>query len=337
MLLTAEQQKTFDILQQSLNKKYGSGTINILGGNEVADLPRTSSGVLSVDQAIGGGFPDGRFIEIYGPESSGKTTLMLHALAEQQKKGRLCAYIDVEHALDLNYARNLGVDVQSLTFSQPDSAEEALDILHELIQSGIYGAIVVDSVAALVPKVEVEGTMDQSSMGVMPRLMSRICRVATPIANNNKCTVFWINQIRMKIGVMFGSPETTTGGQALKFYSSIRLDVRRRGQVKDGEDAIANETEIKVVKNKTAPPYKTCEFQIGFGTGVNKDLDLLNVAVETGVVIQSGAWFSFGGEKIGQGKPKTLEFLQSNPEVFNKIKEQVQKKMVQPLAVAHAL
>lgn len=331
MSLTSDQQKAFEILQSSLAKSFGPGTIKILGGDEVSDLPRFSSGIPSVDIAIGGGYPKGRHIEIYGPESSGKTTLVLHAIAEAQKNGELAAFIDAEHALDINYARTLGVNTDNLIISQPDTAEEALTVLEQLVSSGLAKLIVVDSVAALVPKVEADGELTDSSMGVMARLMSRICRVVTPVAARNDVTVFWINQIRSKIGVMFGSPETTTGGNALKFYSSIRLDVRRTGQVKDGEEAVANETTVKVVKNKTAPPYRVAQFQIKFGHGVDKTLDLVRIAVEKSVIDKSGAWYSFKSQRLGQGEANTVNTLNENPTLLGLIQEELGKRMAQPL------
>lgn len=332
MPLTADQQKIFEVLSTSLAKSHGPGTIKILGGDEVSDIPRTPTGIPSVDYAIGGGLPDGRFIEVYGPESSGKTTLALHCIAEAQKRGKVAAFIDAEHALDINYARALDVDTDSMIINQPNSAEEALSVVEELCISKLPSLIVVDSVAALVPKAELEGDMGANLPGLHARLMSQACRKLTGICAKNGVTIIWLNQIRMKIGVMFGSPETVTGGNALKFYSSIRLDVRRTGQVKDDDVAVANETTVKVVKNKTAPPYRVANFQIKFGEGVDRVLDTLRVAVEKNAVQKSGAWFSFGGEKIGQGEANTVTFLRDNEKVFKAVQAELAKRMTQPVS-----
>jgi recombination protein RecA len=319
MKLSPEKQKAYDIFKSGMDKKYGAGTIRILGGNEVSSIDRFSTGIPSVDRATGGGLPRGRFVEIYGPESSGKTTLTLHCIAEAQKSGEICAFVDAEHALDINYARTLGVDTDNLIINQPNTAEEALDIVEELASAGLVGMIIVDSVAALVPKVELEGEMSDNNIGVMSRLMSKACRKITGPASRNNVTVVWINQIRMKIGVMFGSPEVTTGGNALKFYASIRMDVRRRDQIKVGEQVVANETEVKIVKNKVAPPYRVANFVIDYGTGVNKTLDLLRVAVEDRIIEKAGAWYSYKGERVGQGEKNSSEFLKSHPEIIAEI------------------
>lgn len=332
MPITADVQKQIELLQASLGKKYGEGTIRVLGGNEVANIKRISTGVPSVDWAIGGGLPEGRMVEIYGPESSGKTTVCLHCIAEHQKQGGIAAIIDAEHALDLAYARSLGVDVNALIVNQPDTAEEALDIVDQLVDSGIVTLIVVDSVAALTPKAELEGDMGAQLPGLQARLMSQACRKLTASASNNGVTIIWINQIRYKIGVMFGSPETTSGGNALKFYCSVRMDIRRKGQVKVGEEAVANETTIKVVKNKTAPPYREADFQIDFGKGVNKVLDLVRIASDKGIITKSGAWFSYGTDRLGQGEKNVSEFLREHPKLLEEITEKLRQNNVGELS-----
>lgn len=329
MPLTAENQKALEILQSSMNKKHGAGTISFLSGKEVSSIPRFSSGIPSVDYAIGGGYPKGRMVEIYGPESSGKTTLTLTAIAEAQKAGSICAFIDAEHALDLGYAQALGVNIDELIINQPDTAEEALDIAEELSNSGLVQLIVIDSVAALVPKAELEGDMGGQLPGLMARLMSQACRKLTGAIMRNSVTIIWINQIRYKIGVLFGSPETTSGGNALKFYASVRIDIRKRGQIKDGETVIANDTEVKIVKNKTAPPYRVAEFEIEFGKGVNKVLDLVRVASKQGIIQKSGAWYSYGGERVGQGEKNAAAFLEENPAVASQITEQLRQLKVE--------
>jgi recombination protein RecA len=325
MPLTEETQKSLEILQTVLNKKYGDGTISFLSGQEVSSIPRFSSGIPSVDWATGGGYPRGRMLEILGPESSGKTTLTLHAIAEAQRNGHVCAFIDAEHALDLNYARALGVNVDELIINQPDTAEEALDIVEELSNSGLVQFIVIDSVAALVPKAELDGEMGGQLPGLMARLMSQACRKLTGTIMRNGVTLFWINQIRYKIGVMFGSPETTSGGNALKFYASVRIDIRKRGQIKDGETVIANDTEVRVIKNKTAPPYRVAEFEIEFGKGVNKTLDLVRIAVQQGIIQKSGAWYSFNHDRIGQGEKNVVLFLNEHPDILELITQHLQQ------------
>lgn len=328
MPITAEVQKKIEILQAAIDKDYGKGTIRVLGGNEVANIKRITTGVPSVDWAIGGGLPEGRMVEIYGPESSGKTTLCLHCIAEHQKQGGIAAIIDAEHALDLKYAQNLGVNTNDLIVNQPDNAEEGLDIVERLCTSGVVSLIVIDSVAALAPKAEIEGDMGAQLPGLQARLMSQACRKLTALSSRNNVTIIWINQIRYKIGVMFGSPETTAGGNALKFYCSVRMDIRRRGQVKVGEEAVANETEVKVVKNKTAPPYRTAEFQIDFGTGVNKVLDTFRIAVQKGIIDKSGAWFSYKGEKLGQGEKNGCDTLRENPDILAHITSALNQDIV---------
>lgn len=329
MPMDAAKQKALELLQASMNKKYGNGTISFLSGDEVAAIPRFSTGVPSVDWAIGGGYPKGRMVEIFGPESSGKTTLTLTAIAEAQKAGGVCAFIDAEHALDLGYAQALGVNIDELIINQPDTAEEALDIAEELCNSGLVQLIVIDSVAALVPKAELDGDMGAQLPGLMARLMSQALRKLTGACAKNSVTILWLNQIRYKIGVMFGSPETTSGGNALKFYASVRLDIRRRGQIKDGETVIANDTELKVIKNKTAPPYRVAEFEIEFGKGVNKTLDLVRVAAKQGVIQKSGAWYSYGSERIGQGEKNAAAFLQENQAVADRVVEQLRQLKVE--------
>lgn len=327
--LDEEKQKQFQVLKTAIDKKYGDNSIRILGGAEVSRMPRVSSGVAGIDDAIGGGWPWGRIVEIYGPESSGKTTLTLEAIAQAQREGKVCAFIDAEHALDMVYAENLGVDIDSLIISQPDTAEEALDILEMLVNSGTVDLLVIDSVAALVPKKELEGEMGDSHVGLHARLMSQALRKITGAAARNNVLIFFINQIRYKIGVMFGNPETTSGGNALKFYASIRVDVRRIGQEKDGEEAVANKTRVKIPKNKTAPPYRSCEFLIKYGEGVDKMADLLTVAVKKGIVDKSGAWYSYEGTRIGQGAANSATYLKEHEKIANEIKARLKPKTVE--------
>jgi recombination protein RecA len=334
--LSPEKLKQIEILKNSLNKKHGSGSVRILGGEEVVALERYSTGIPAVDWATGGGYPKGRFIEIFGPESSGKTTLTLHAIAEAQKAGDLCAFIDAEHALDIAYARALGVDTDALLISQPSTAEEALDIVEELVLSGLFKFIVVDSVAALVPRAELEADSGAQLPGLQARLMSQACRKLTGPAYRNKVTVFWINQIRYKIGVLFGSPETTAGGNALKFYASIRIDIRKRGQIKVGEVAVANDTELKVIKNKTAPPYRVAEFVINYGTGVDKDISLVRLALELKIIDKAGAWYKYEGANIGQGEANTIAYLNEHPEVKLAIIEKIKPTKLEPVIEAES-
>ncbi len=325
MTITEEKQKALDILISSFDKEYGKGTVKILGGDEVAEVPRLSSGIPSLDIAMGGGYPRGKITELFGAPSSGKTTITLHAIAEAQKTGGIVAFIDAEHASDLNYFKALGINIEDLIFHQPDTAEQALDVVEKLVSSELVDLIVVDSVAALVPQVELEGEMGDQQMGLHARLMSKACRKITGPASKNNVTLLMINQTRNKIGVVWGSPITTTGGAALSFYSSIRLDISRSGQVKDGDEAVANETTVKVVKNKTANPYKVANFQIKFGEGVDKNLDLLRIAVDNKLVDKSGAWYSYKGERLGQGEANTAAVLKETPELVKELTEAISK------------
>jgi recombination protein RecA len=317
-----EREKAIDLAMSSIEKAFGKGSIMRLGNDEalVKDVQAVSTGSISLDIALGvGGFPRGRIIEIYGPESSGKTTLALHAIAESQKSGGICAFIDAEHALDVVYARKLGVRTDDLLISQPDSGEQALEITETLVRSGAIDVLVVDSVAALVPRAELEGEMGDAHMGVQARLMSQALRKLTGTISKSSAIVIFINQIRMKIGVMFGNPETTTGGNALKFYASQRLDIRRIGAIKDGEQVIGNRTRVKVVKNKVAPPFKEVEFDIMYGHGISREGDVLDLAATENVVEKSGTWFSFSGERIGQGREQAKLFLREHPQVLSQV------------------
>ena len=296
-----------------------------LGDAKKVDVELLPSGSLSLDLALGGGYPKGRIIEIYGPESSGKTTLTLHAIAEIQKQGGTAAFIDAEHALDPSYARKLGVDTENLLIAQPDNGEQALEIAETLVRSNAVDLIVVDSVAALTPQAEIDGDMGDSHMGLQARLMSQALRKLTGIINKSKATVIFINQIRMKIGVMFGNPETTTGGNALKFYASVRMDIRRIGQIKVGDDIIGNRTKVKIVKNKIAPPFRLAEFDIMYNEGISKTGDILDLAAQYGVIEKSGAFYKYGGETIGQGRDKTKTFLKDNPEIMSEIDNKVRE------------
>jgi recombination protein RecA len=316
--------KALDLALASIEKAFGKGAIMRLGVQEAVKVEVIPSGSLSLDLALGvGGYPKGRIIEVYGPESSGKTTLTLHAIAECQRRGGVAAFIDAEHALDVSYARKLGVNTEELLVSQPDYGEQALEIADTLVRSGAVDLIVVDSVAALVPKAEIEGEMGDSHVGLQARLMSQALRKLTGNVHRSNTTLFFINQIRMKIGVMFGSPETTTGGNALKFYSSIRLDVRRVGAIKVGEQAIGNRTRVKVVKNKMAPPFAACEFDILFGEGISKSGDALDLGVEANVVEKSGAWYTYSGERIGQGRETARTYLKEHPDALAEIERKV--------------
>jgi len=316
--------KALELALSSIEKQYGKGAIMRLGAQDAPPIEVIPSGSLSLDLALGvGGYPRGRIVEIYGPESSGKTTLTLHAIAECQKKGGVAAFIDAEHALDVSYARKLGVNTEELLVSQPDYGEQALEIADTLVRSGAVDLIVVDSVAALVPKAEIEGEMGDSHVGLQARLMSQALRKLTGNVHRSNTTLFFINQIRMKIGVMFGSPETTTGGNALKFYSSIRLDVRRVGAIKVGEQAIGNRTRVKVVKNKLAPPFEACEFDILFGEGISKSGDVLDLASEAEVVEKSGAWYTYKAERIGQGRENARTYIKERPEMLAQIEREV--------------
>lgn len=307
-----------------MEKEYGKGTVMRLGDKNVESVEAIPSGSLSLDLALGvGGYPRGRVIEIYGPESSGKTTLTIHAIAEAQRQGGIAAFIDAEHAFDRFYAEKLGVDVANLLISQPDSGEQALEIADHLIRSGAIDILVIDSVAALVPKSELEGEMGDSKMGLQARLMSQALRKLTATINKTGCTCIFINQLREKIGVMFGNPETTTGGNALKYYSSIRIDIRRVGQIKDGDEIIGNRARVKVVKNKVAPPFRQAEFDIMYGEGVSKVGEILDMAVELNVVKKSGAWFSYGDTKLGQGRDAVKQLLKDNPELSAELEAKI--------------
>ena len=325
----SEKAKALQAALSQIEKQFGKGTIVRLGeGEAVADIQTVSTGSLGLDIALGvGGLPRGRVIEIYGPESSGKTTLTLQVIAEMQKIGGTCAFIDAEHALDTGYAEKLGVSLQDMLISQPDTGEQALEIVDSLVRSGAVDLVVIDSVAALTPKAEIEGEMGDQLPGLQARLMSQALRKLTATIKKTNCTVIFINQIRMKIGVMFGSPETTTGGNALKFYASVRLDIRRIGTIKKGDEAIGNETRVKVVKNKVSPPFKTAEFDILFGAGISREGEIIDMGVNAKVVDKSGAWYAYNGEKIGQGRDNAREFLRENPdlarEIENKVREQL--------------
>ncbi|MEX0319611.1 MULTISPECIES: recombinase RecA [unclassified Ruegeria] len=321
----ADKQKALDSALAQIERQFGKGSIMKLGGeNAIQEIEASSTGSLGLDIALGiGGLPMGRIIEIYGPESSGKTTLTLHCIAEQQKRGGVCAFVDAEHALDPQYARKLGVDLDELLISQPDTGEQALEITDTLVRSGAVNMVVVDSVAALTPKSELEGDMGDSSVGVQARLMSQAMRKLTGSISRSNCMVIFINQIRMKIGVMFGSPETTTGGNALKFYSSVRLDIRRIGAIKDRDEVVGNQTRVKVVKNKVAPPFKQVEFDIMYGEGISKMGELLDLGVKAGVVDKSGSWFSYGDERIGQGRENAKQYLRENERVALEIEDKI--------------
>ncbi len=325
-----EKGKAIELAIQSIEKQFGKGSIMRLGNDEsmvAADTPVVSTGSLGLDLALGiGGLARGRIVEIYGPESSGKTTLALHAVAEAQKMGGIAAYVDAEHALDVGYARKLGVRTDDLLISQPDTGEQALEIVDMLVRSGGIDILVVDSVAALVPRAEIEGEMGDSHMGLQARLMSQALRKLTGTINRSKTLVIFINQIRMKIGVMFGNPETTTGGNALKFYASVRLDIRRIQAIKDGENVIGNRTRVKVVKNKLAPPFKEVEFDILYGEGISKEGDLLDIAVQQNLIEKSGTWFSYKDERIGQGRDNSTRWLKERPEVLKTLRAEVLAK-----------
>ena len=318
MCADIDRSKAVDLAITQIERQFGKGSIMKLGGAEpVADVPAISTGSLSLDIALGTfGVPRGRVIEIYGPESGGKTTLALHIVAEAQKKNGIAAFIDAEHALDVTYAKKIGVNTDDLLISQPDSGEQALEIAETLVRSGALDVLVVDSVAALVPKAEIEGDMGDSHMGLQARLMSQALRKLTGIISKSNCCVIFINQIRMKIGVMFGNPETTTGGNALKFYSSQRLDIRKMTSIKNGQDVIGFRTKVKVVKNKMAPPFREAEFDIIFGEGISREGDVLDLAAGNGIIEKSGAWYSYKGDRIGQGRDNSRVFLKENPEVM---------------------
>ncbi len=321
--------KALKLTLDKLDKTYGKGSVMRLGDQEVEKVESISSGSIGIDVALGiGGYPKGRVIEIYGPESSGKTTLTLHAIAECQKAGGIAAFIDAEHAFDRFYAEKLGVDLGELVISQPDNGEQALEIADNLIRSGAVDALVIDSVAALTPKSEIEGEMGDSKMGLHARLMSQALRKLTSSISKTNCTVFFINQLREKIGVMFGNPETTTGGNALKFYASVRIDIRRSTQLKDTEGGVlGNKTRVKIVKNKVAPPFKTAEFDIMYGEGISKTGEILDIGVELDIIEKSGSWFSYGGSKLGQGRDSVKSILKDNPELMEELEEKILEQL----------
>ena len=326
---TKEKSKALSLAIEKLEKTYGQGTIMKLSDENIVKIPSIPTGSLSLDIALGiGGLPKGRVIEIYGPESSGKTTLSMHCIAEAQKQGGIAAFIDAEHAFDKTYAENLGIDTENLLISQPDNGEQALEISEQLIRSNAIDIIVIDSVAALVPKGEIEGEMGDSMMGLQARLMSQALRKLTGVIHKSGCICIFINQLRQKIGVMFGNPETTSGGNALKFYSSVRLDIRRIGQIKDSPDSInGNRTKVKVVKNKVAPPFKVVEFDIMYGKGISKSGEVLDLGVELELIQKSGSWFSYNGEKLGQGRDSVKTILEDNPELMGELEGLIKEKL----------
>jgi len=324
--LSPEKAKAVEAAVAQIEKSHGKGAIMTLGSQPAAEIPVISTGCIQLDIALGvGGIPRGRIIEIYGPESSGKTTLTLHCIAEAQKAGGVAAFIDAEHAFDASYARKLGVDIDALLVSQPDTGEQALDICETLVRSGAIDIIVVDSVAALVPQAEINGEMGDSHMGLQARLMSQALRKLTGILNKSNTALIFINQLRMKIGVMFGNPETTTGGNALKFYATQRLDIRRVNTIKEGENSIGNRTKVKVVKNKVAAPFTQCEFDILYGHGISKEASILDLAVDLEFIQKSGSWFSYNGERIGQGRPSVLQYLKDNAETAKEIEKKIRE------------
>ena len=322
--MDSDRQKALDAALAQIDRAFGKGSAMKLGSREKIEIDSVSTGSLGLDIALGiGGIPRGRIVEIYGPESSGKTTLALHSIAEAQKAGGTAAFVDAEHALDPVYARKLGVDIDELIVSQPDTGEQALEIVDTLVRSNAIDVLVVDSVAALVPRAEIEGEMGDSHVGLQARLMSQALRKLTGSINRSKTTVIFINQVRMKIGVMYGNPETTTGGNALKFYASVRLDIRRTGQIKDRDDIVGNSTRVKVVKNKVAPPFKQVEFDIMYGEGISKLGEILDLGVKAGLVEKSGSWFSYNSTRIGQGRENAKQFLKENPEMANEIEQAI--------------
>lgn len=327
MVEMEDKKKALDLTISQVEKQFGKGSIMKLGEASKLDLDYISTGSLDLDIALGiGGVPRGRIIEIYGPESSGKTTIALHVIAEAQKEGGIAAFIDAEHALDPNYAKKLGVDIDNLIISQPDTGEQALEITEALVRSGAIDVVVIDSVAALVPKAEIEGEMGDSHIGLQARLMSQALRKLAGAINKSNATCIFINQLREKVGVMFGNPETTTGGRALKFYASIRLDVRKIDSIKQGEDIIGNRTRVKVVKNKVAPPFKQAEFDIMYGEGISKEGSIVDAGVNAGIINKAGSWFSYNDIKLGQGRENAKEFLRQNPEIYQEIENTVRKK-----------
>ena len=322
-----DKDKALDTALAQIERSFGKGSIMKLGqDNPVMDIEAVSTGSIGLDVALGiGGLPKGRIIEVYGPESSGKTTLALHVIAQEQKNGGICAFVDAEHALDPSYAKKLGVNLDDLLISQPDAGEQALEITETLVRSGAVSVVVVDSVAALTPRSELEGDMGDAQVGAQARLMSQAMRKLTGSISRSNCMVIFINQIRMKIGVMFGSPETTTGGNALKFYSSVRLDIRRIGALKDRDEIVGNSTRVKVVKNKVAPPFKQVEFDIMYGEGISKTGEIIDLGVKEGIIEKSGAWFSYGDERIGQGRENAKMYLKENENICNEIEEKIRK------------
>lgn len=325
--LSPDKAKNLQLALSQIEKNFGKGAIMRMGDSEIQKVEAVSTGCLTLDVALGiGGIPKGRIIEIYGPESSGKTTVALHCVAEVQKAGGTAAFVDAEHALDPVYAEKLGVELENLYISQPDNGEQALDIVETLVRSGAIDIVVVDSVAALTPQAEIDGDMGDSHVGLQARLMSQALRKLTAISSKSKCTIIFINQLREKVGVMYGNPETTTGGKALKFYASVRIDIRKADALKDGADIIGNHVKAKIVKNKVAPPFKVAEFDIMYGSGISNMSCVLDLAIESGIIQKSGSWFSYNDEKIGQGKEKAMEFLKSNPDVFEVIDAQIREK-----------
>jgi recombination protein RecA len=324
-----ERLKAIEMAVGQIEKQFGKGSIMRLGQKDaIAAIPAISTGAVSLDYALGiGGVPRGRVVEVFGPESSGKTTLTLQIIAEAQKLGGMAAFVDAEHALDAQYAKKLGVDLDNLLVSQPDNGEQALEIVEVLVRSGGVDVVVVDSVAALVPRAEIEGEMGEAQMGLQARLMSQALRKLTGVVSKSKTCLIFINQLREKIGVMFGNPETTTGGRALKFYSSVRIDIRRIGAIKDGEAVVGGRTRVKVVKNKVAPPFREAEFDVMYGEGISREGDLLDLAVDRKIVEKSGTWFAFGGERLGQGRENVKQFLRDNPAVFKTIEDRVRREL----------
>ncbi len=336
--VNVEKLKALKLTMDKIDKDYGKGSVMLMSDRADKEMEVISTGSIGLDIALGvGGIPKGRIVEIYGPESSGKTTIATHIIAEAQKKGGMCAFIDAEHAFDSSYAQKLGVDVDNLLISQPDYGEQALEIADRLILSGALDVVVIDSVAALVPKSELEGEMGDSKMGLHARLMSQALRKLTATINKTNTVCIFINQLREKIGVMFGNPETTTGGNALKFYASVRLDIRRMAQIKDGDEAIGNRVKVKVVKNKVAPPFRTSEFDIIFGEGISKIGEIIDMGVELGIVNKSGSWFSYDTTKLGQGRDSVKQLLRDNPELANEIEAKIRAKVAEAQATANGI
>jgi len=328
MSISPDKEKAVNAAMVQIERQFGKGSIMKLGSSTVVEVPVISTGSLALNKALGiGGLPRGRVIEIYGPESSGKTTLALHAVSEAQRQGGVVAFIDAEHALDTSYARKLGVNCDDLLVAQPDTGEQALEIADMLVRSGALDIIVIDSVAALVPRAEIEGEMGDSHMGLQARLMSQALRKLTGTISKTKTSVIFINQIRMKIGVVFGNPETTTGGNALKFYASVRLDIRRIGSIKDGQEIVGNRTRVRVVKNKMAPPFTEAEFDILYGEGISQTADLIDTGVMAGIIEKSGSWYSYDGERVGQGRRNAQNFLKDNPDIYNSVLDKVNEAL----------